>query len=81
MIVDRAQHEGVAFPISVGSKGNLTALKSDSRFTLNNGHHQTGPAGPFRANNRHQTMSTTQAYRPNQLCLSRFVNDNIGKRC
>ena len=49
MIVDRAQHQGVAFPISVGSKGNLTALKSDSRFTLNNGHHQTGPAGPFRA--------------------------------
>ena len=35
--------------VRLGSKGNLTVLKSDSRFTLNNGHHQTGAAGRFRA--------------------------------
>src|ERR1017187_8239777 len=34
-----------------GSKTVLTALKRHFRSTPNNGHQQTGPVGPFRANN------------------------------
>jgi hypothetical protein len=33
-----------------GSKTVLAALKYDFRSTPINGHHQTGPAGPVRAN-------------------------------
>ena len=32
-----------------GSKAVITDLKCDFRSTPNNGHHQTGPIGPFGA--------------------------------
>ncbi len=36
-----------------GSKGDLTVSKCHFRSTPRNGHLQTGPVGPFSANNRH----------------------------
>ena len=47
-----------------GPKPVLTASKRHFRSTPNNGHHQTGPAGPFRAKNglmRHTYSMTSSA--------------------
>jgi hypothetical protein len=45
----RAQYILRIVEVRVGSKTVLTASKHDFRSTPNNGHHQTGPVGPFGA--------------------------------
>jgi hypothetical protein len=48
--------------VGYGSKPALTATKHHFRSTLMNGHRQTGPGGPVRANKRHSTPMAASSH-------------------
>jgi hypothetical protein len=50
-------------PTSTWSSTVLTSPKHRFRSTQMNGHHRTGPAGPFGANRRHNSITSSAIYR------------------
>jgi hypothetical protein len=46
--------------IRSGSRAPFWPPAHDFRYTLINGHHQTGPVGPFRANRRPSAIPSLQ---------------------
>ena len=79
-----------------GPKPVLTASKRHFRSTPNNGHHQTGPAGPFSANRKTHAPQQLTVYsitssasassvggtvRPSALAVFRLTNSSIPVGC
>jgi hypothetical protein len=47
--------------VSNGSFATFSPWSGHFRSTPNNGHHQTGPVGPVRANKRHRSRMAAQS--------------------
>jgi hypothetical protein len=66
------QHTPQSLNVSVGSKTEVTALKSDFRCYPNNGHRATTTACPFRANGRRRSLAA-DAFDGSVLAQDRHV--------